>query len=84
MGTIIRITGDGVFIESCPKDGSMETSFTDSLDKKMCNLSNNVDQVIDVDRILQHTITYDCTDDSGHQMTRTKSSFLNSRGQCSG
>lgn len=65
MGTIIRITGDGVFIESSPKDNSMENSGSDMFDRKMCNLSNNGDT-------------------SGHQMTRTKSSFLNSRGQFSG
>lgn len=82
MGTIIRITGDGVFIESNPKISSMETCSSNLLKNNMCNIPKTVDNVIDSNKIQQHTIMYDRINFVDHQMTCTKSSEKNCRGQC--
>ncbi len=83
MGTIIRITGDGVFIESGQMDGSVEPSLdsTDSFNHKMCSLSHNVVdiEVIDAKKNRMHTI--DCTDSVEQQVTQINSSEMNFGGQ---
>lgn len=80
MGTIIRITGDGVFIESNPKIHSMESSSSNILNNKMCNLVNNVDKGINENEIQKHAV--DCTNFVEPQMIRTQSSEMSVRGQC--
>lgn len=83
MGTIIRITGDGVFIESNLKISSMETCSSNVLNYKMCNLPSDVNDAVDEINIQQHAIMCDSTDFVEHQMTRTKSYEVNNiRGQC--
>lgn len=82
MGTIIRITGDGVFIESNPKIHSMESSSSNILNNRMCNLASKVDTVIDENEIQKHAVMYDCTNFVETQMIRTQSSEMSVIGQC--
>lgn len=82
MGTIIRITGNGVFIESSPKISSMETSSSNFLNNKMCNLPiSDDDKIVDANIIPKQAVK-DGTNFIEPQMIRTKSFEMNVRGQC--
>jgi len=81
MGTIIRITGNGVFIETNLPTSSMDTC-SSNLFEKMCNNMCSAENVINVNDIDQHTIMQD-SDNSVHAklfkanaISRTKSSEL--------
>lgn len=75
MGTIIRITGDGVFIESSPKNSSMESCSSDLSDREMCNPSMEIGKIIDVTDF-QHPNAFK------HEISGVKSSEMNCIGQC--
>lgn len=77
MGTIIRITGDGVFIESNLKISSMETRSSKCFNNKMCNLPSNIENVVVNSKVQQHSLMYNGTNFVAYPMTRTKSYEVN-------
>lgn len=79
MGTIIRITGNGVFIESKLPTNSMDTCSSNLFDNMYNNLSN-VENVINVNEIDQHKImkaSDNFVEFKANAISRTKSSELN-------
>lgn len=86
MGTIIRITCNGVVIETNQPPSSMKTCSNNLLDK-MCNNLSNVEEIITENKIDQHTIMKDCVDSDDYQnifmanaISRTQSSELDVTG----